>query len=77
VNAASNEFVDKMIALEFSNEAIQSMIRSNILGNQDFPAFKNIRPGTQAERKLIQQFQEGIANMVQEERVSRQSAQLK
>jgi hypothetical protein len=77
INKASDEFVDKMIALEFSSENLQSMIRSDILGNPTYPAFQNIKPGTSAERQLIKQFQSEISKMIQETRTSRASLGMK
>jgi hypothetical protein len=67
VNKASEEFLDKMMALEFSKDAIQSLVRSELLGNPDFPAFKNIKRGTSAERQLVNRMHDHVTSMMKTE----------
>jgi hypothetical protein len=67
IASTSNAFVEKMMRLAFTDDALKSMVRENVLGNPDFPLFAKVQPGTKAEAELLSKMETTIQQQLAEQ----------
>jgi len=67
VDQSIQSFTRSMLEAQFAPDVVQDIVRSSILDNDDLPAFRGIKPGTQAERQLVQQIRDAIFTSVEEQ----------
>ena len=67
IESTSNAFVQKMMRLAFTDDALKLMVREHVLGNPDFPLFAKVQPGTKAEAELLSKMETTIQQQLSEQ----------